>query len=149
MKLTTLCYPIRDGQVLLAMKKRGFGAGKWNGPGGKVQQGESVEEACRRETMEETGLDVTVEDRGIIEFIFDGKPDWANRCTVFVATVVSGMAVETEEMRPRWFALEDVPYDDMWEDDRVWLPGVFAGGRVMRRFFFDGDGRLLRHEPLS
>jgi len=149
MRLTTLCYPVRDGKVLLAMKKRGFGAGKWNGPGGKVEAGESIEEACRRETREEVGIDVTgIEHRGIVEFVFEGKPDWDNECHIFVATQVNGEAQESEEMRPQWFAFAEVPFNDTWEDDRVWLPGVLTGGTVNKRFFFDGAGKMLRYEEL-
>lgn len=149
MKLTTLCYPVKDGKVLLAMKKRGFGAGKWNGPGGKVESGESVEEACRRETQEEAGIGVPVlEPRGIVEFVFEGKPEWDNECHVFVATSVEGEARETEEMKPHWFAIEDVPYDDMWDDDAIWLPAVLAGGAVNKRFYFTSDGKMIRHEEL-
>lgn len=144
MKVTTLCYPIKDGRVLLAMKKRGFGEGKWNGPGGKVQEGESVEDACRRETLEETGVTVgALEHRGIVRFYFEGKPEWENECHVFVTSDVRGDAVETEEMRPEWFAIDAVPYDGMWEDDPHWLPGVLDGGTVDRTFTFDANGRMV------
>ena len=129
MKYTTLCYPIVNGKVLLAMKKRGFGAGKWNGPGGKIEPGESVEDACRRETREETGVNVGVlENRGVVEFVFENKPDWDNSCTIFVTTDVSGEPVETEEMRPQWYALDKIPLNEMWEDDAVWLMDVLHGG---------------------
>jgi 8-oxo-dGTP diphosphatase len=149
MKQTTLCYPIVDGKILLAMKKRGFGMGKWNGPGGKVETGETPEDACIRETCEETGLEVAaLEHRGIVEFIFEGKSEWDTECHVFVSTVVRGEAVETDEMFPQWYAITDVPYALMWEDDPIWLPGVVAGGTVHMRFYFDPNGVLVRHEAL-
>lgn len=149
MKRTTLCFSIVDGKVLLAMKKRGFGMGKWNGPGGKIEVGESIEDACRREMHEETGVVVPVlESRGTIEFVFDGKPDWDNECHIFIAPFVEGEAVETEEMKPCWFAFSDIPYDEMWEDDVVWLPRVLAGETVNLRFFFTSEGKLVRHEEL-
>jgi 8-oxo-dGTP diphosphatase len=149
MKLTTLCYPICDGHVLLAMKKRGFGVGKWNGAGGKVQAGESVEDACRRETYEEIGIEVdALEARGVIEFIFEGKPDWDNVCHVFVARTEFVQAIESEEMCPQWFAFSDVPYAEMWDDDRIWLPGVLSGGCVYLRCFFDGEGKMTGFEEM-
>lgn len=150
MKCTTLCYPVKDGKVLLAMKKRGFGMGKWNGPGGKDQEGETPEETCRRETKEEIGVDLDkLEYRGVIEFVFEFKPEWNQVCSIFVANEIIGEPLESEEMMPAWFPLESVPYMDMWADDPIWLPGVLAGGMVSMRFFFDEAGAVLHHEPLS
>lgn len=147
MKLTTLCYLIDDGKVLLAMKKRGFGAGKMNGPGGKVMEGETVADACRREFLEETDCGFeSLEPRGIIEFVFRDKPDWDNTCHIFVAKVPLGVPKETEEMLPDWYAVDALPLDRMWEDDAVWLPDVLAGGAVAERFYFDSEGKLLSHE---
>ncbi|MBU1348537.1 8-oxo-dGTP diphosphatase [Patescibacteria group bacterium] len=147
MKRTTLCYPIQDGKVLLAMKKRGFGAGKWNGPGGKVAEGESVEDACRRETKEETGVDVGVlEDRGVVRFIFECRPEWDNECRIFVTSDVIGEPIETEEMRPAWYPIDTLPFVEMWEDDAIWLDGVLAGGTVDATFWFDHHGIMLRWE---
>lgn len=149
MRQTTLCYPLVNGQVLLAMKKRGFGQGRWNGPGGKLEPGETALEACIRETQEEVGVGLSgIERRGLIEFVFEGKPEWDNQCEIFVASGIEGEPHETEEMLPRWFAVSAMPYDEMWEDDVIWLPAVLAGGRVAQRFYFDGEGRLLRHEAL-
>ena len=52
MKQATLCPLIKDDQILLAMKKRGFGVGKWNGVGGKVEKGEEIIDAAIREIKE-------------------------------------------------------------------------------------------------
>lgn len=144
MKLTTLCYPLRDGQVLLAMKKRGFATGKLNGPGGKFEPGETPEQACRREVLEEVGVELTgLEARGIIEFKFVDKPEWDQECHVFTAQGIEGEPQETEEMRPEWFSISNLPFDRMWEDDPLWLPGLLAGGTVKMRFEFDGEGKML------
>jgi ADP-ribose pyrophosphatase YjhB (NUDIX family) len=149
MKQTTLCYPIKEGKVLLAMKKRGFGIGKWNGPGGKCVEGETIEETCRRETKEEIGVDLEgLEYRGLIEFIVEEKPEWNQICSIFIASGIIGEPQESEEMQPAWFAIEEMPYPDMWADDPIWLPGVIAGGRVSLRIYFDADGAVLHHEPL-
>lgn len=145
MKRTTLCYPIKDGKVLLAMKKRGFGEGKWNGPGGKLQEGESAEEACRRETREEVGIEIgKLDHRGTIRFFFPDHPDWDNVCEIFVTADIRGEASESEEMRPAWFALENIPLSDMWPDDTIWLSGVLQGGNVSADFYFNADGSILR-----
>ncbi len=149
MKLTTLCYPIVNGKVLLAMKKRGVGVGKWNGPGGKLKANESSEDACLRETQEEVGvIPLFLEYRGVIEFIVPSDPEIDNRCKIFVATAIEGIPVETEEMWPRWFDRDNIPYDEMWDDDRIWLPSVLAGGSVSKRFTFDVNGKVVREEDL-
>jgi 8-oxo-dGTP diphosphatase len=149
MKLTTLCYPIRDGKVLLAMKKRGFGIGKLNGPGGKVQEGESPEQACRREFFEETNCGLTVlEHRGLIEFVFPDKPEMDQACHIFVTRELEGEPQETEEMAPAWYPIQALPLDQMWEDDQYWLPGVLAGGRVSMRFEFTEQGQLIGYREI-
>lgn len=43
--------------VLLGLKKRGFGTGKWNGFGGKVEPGETIRQAAIREMKEEAGIE--------------------------------------------------------------------------------------------
>ncbi|HPN15172.1 MAG TPA: 8-oxo-dGTP diphosphatase [bacterium] len=149
MRLTTLCYVVRDGQVLLAMKKRGLGQGKWNGPGGKVEDGETPEQACRREFFEETGASVmTLEAKGLIEFVFEAKPDWNQRCHVFIGRDLAGQPQETEEMLPAWYSLSELPLDNMWEDDALWLPAVLNGGQVNMRFYFDEQSKLVKHERI-
>lgn len=149
MKQTTLCYVVKDGQVLLAMKKRGFATGKWNGPGGKVEAGESAEQACRREVTEEVGIVLQdVEQRGVIEFWFPEKSEWDQACSIFVATTFSGEPTESEEMKPAWYELGELPFGDMWEDDPIWLPDVLTGGRVNLRFYFDETGKMKGYEEI-
>lgn len=149
MRLTTLCYVVRDGQVLLAMKKRGLGEGKWNGPGGKVEAGETPEQACEREFYEETKSRVgALEFRGIIEFVFDTKPDWNQKCHVFVGRDLMGQPQETEEMLPAWYGLSELPLDNMWEDDTLWLPDVLKGGQANMRFYFDEQNKMVKYEQI-
>lgn len=150
MKQTTLCYLVRDGKVLLAMKKRGFGVGKMNGPGGKLMDGESPEQACRREFQEETGCRLlSVEPRGLIHFAFIQKPEWDTLCHIFVATESEGEPEETEEMRPEWHDISSLPLDLMWSDDPLWLPDVLVGGSVYKKFYFDADGIVTGSEDLT
>jgi len=145
MKITTLCYPIINERVLLAKKKRGFGAGKLNGPGGKVEPGESIEDACRREVYEEVGITcLKLENRGTVDFIFTSKPEWNQICHIFVATEISGEPTESDEMFPAWHHLDQIPYQDMWEDDPYWLPDVLAGGATSSKFYFDADNKLIK-----
>ena len=137
----TLLFVIRDGLVLLIHKKRGLGAGKVNGPGGRLQAGETPLECAVRETREE--LRVTplgVRECGELRFHFvDGL---AIHGHVFAADDCDGEPQETDEARPFWSALDEIPFDRMWADDRLWFPWMLAGCRFDGRFYFDGDRML-------
>lgn len=150
MKKVTLNFIIDGDRVLLAMKKRGFGEGKWNGVGGKVKDGESIEDAVIRETHEEIGVRVHPDDLekvGLIHFTFLNKPDWNQECHVFISRKWGGEPIETEEMSPLWHTLDTVPYETMWPDDEHWLPLVLDGKRVKAAFYFtDTGGSFDRYE---
>jgi len=138
-KHTTLLFLIKDDQILLAMKKRGFGEGRWNGVGGKIEAGESVEQAAIRECQEEIGVTPKHLERvANLTFTFDGATNdlWTH---TFITREWDGEPVETEEMAPRWFNVADIPYAEMWEDDAHWLPHVLAGKKVVATFLFNAD----------
>lgn len=117
----TLLFLRSEGRILLAMKKRRFGVGKWNGVGGKVEAGETYEQAAIRECQEEIGVTPKkIALRGELHF-FD-LPDVEHYCHIYVAYEWEGEPVETEEMRPKWFNEQDIPYDQMWPDDILWMP---------------------------
>jgi len=142
----TLVFLRRDDEILLAMKKRGFGKGKWNGPGGKPDPGESIEETAIRETEEEIGI-TPLNLHKVAHNVFrypHGQPDVVDG-HVFICTEWQGEPVETEEMAPRWFNLDDIPYDQMWDDDKYWLPQVLDGKNVECDFTFDGADRVIQH----
>lgn len=124
----TLCFIRKAGQLLLIHKKRGIGAGKINGPGGKVDPGESPLAAAIRETQEEIGVTpLRPELRGDLRFHFsDGKN---LHCLIFLSEDYEGIPVETAEAIPQWFPVESLPYGEMWGDDREWLPLLLAGKR--------------------
>jgi 8-oxo-dGTP pyrophosphatase MutT (NUDIX family) len=146
MKQATLCLLLREGEILLAMKKRGFGVGRWNGPGGKVEPGERLEEAAARELEEEAGLAVLPEDlekAAVISFRFKDRAEWDQEVHIYLSRRWKGEPKETAEMRPRWFRLEDIPYGEMWADDRYWLPPVLRGKRITGEFRFDYHGEKI------
>jgi 8-oxo-dGTP pyrophosphatase MutT (NUDIX family) len=146
LKRTNLVFLRRGNEVLLAMKKRGFGAGHWNGAGGKVEPGETVEGAARRETLEEIGVTVGfLRQVAVLRFYFAddlNDPLQNIHCTVYLCDNWEGEPVESEEMRPAWFGDGVVPYDEMWPDDRYWLPQVLGGQLVEAEFLF-GEGYVL------
>lgn len=137
MKQITTLSIIEDGErVLLAMKKRGFGEGWWNGYGGKVHEGESIEAAMIRELKEESGILASeYKKRAVIQFAFR-RADKEVEMHVFEISKYDGEPVETEEMAPRWFLKNEIPYNEMWPADRNWMPLFFEGQVV-----FDGETR--------
>lgn len=143
-KQLTLCLIHQDKRVLLGMKKRGFGEGRWNGFGGKVAERESLEDAARREIFEECGVVVKeLEKRGIIEFSFKKDPREILEVHIFRAAHFEGEPEETDEMRPEWFPIESIPFDSMWPDDIIWMPMLFAGKQFKGRFFFGENDTIL------
>jgi len=136
-KLLTLAMIVKEDQLLLGMKKRGFGEGRWNGFGGKVGEGESIEAAARREVVEEVGLiPLDMQEVGLLTFSFENEEKVLE---VHVFTVISyeGEPAESEEMQPKWFSVDSIPYAQMWPDDEYWLPLLIAGKKFEGSFLFD------------
>jgi 8-oxo-dGTP diphosphatase len=142
--VAVLLFVIRGGEALLIRKKRGLGAGKINAPGGRIEPGETPEQAAIRETQEEVGVTPsTPRRRGHLRFQFvDG---YALECHVLVADACEGDVYETDEAIPMWTALDALPYGEMWADDRMWLPLMLEGRTFRGRFVFDGE-TMLDHE---
>ena len=137
----TLLFVIHRGQVLLIRKKRGLGAGKINGPGGRLEPGEQPIDGAIREVEEEVGvLAREVRKGGELSFQFvDGYSIFVE---VFTATHCEGEVRETPEAVPLWTDLDAIPYDEMWADDRLWLPHLLADRAFRGRFIFEGDAML-------
>lgn len=147
MKQATLCFLIKDDQILLAMKKRGFGVGKWNGVGGKANDGETPLQAIIRETNEEISVVIKSPTQvAVLDFNFATKPEWNQKVTVYLCKDWEGEPVESEEMKPQWFNIDKIPYDQMWSDDVLWLPKVLEGKILTGKFIFDDNQQILEHE---
>ena len=149
MRNATLCLLMRGEppkEILLGFKKAGFGAGKYNGFGGKVEPGETIEGAAVREVKEEVGLRVLegdLEPAGCLTFLYPARPEWDKVGHVFVVRRWEGEPVESAEMRPAWFRVEEIPFEQMWQGDVHWLPRVLAGERVRGRFMFGEDNETV------
>ena len=147
MRNTTLILPMRDGRILLGMKKRGFGVGKLNGFGGKLNEGESIVEAAVRELFEESGIEAVVDDlRKVAELDFffpHSEKDWDQKVHVFTVENWKGEPVESEEMSVEWHDFDKIPFDRMWDDDKHWLPKVLDGKKVKGKFSFGEDNSSL------
>lgn len=140
----TLVFVMRTDEILLIDKKTGLGKGKVNGPGGKVEAGETPEQCAVRECQEELGITVSnLEFCGEHRFQFvDG---YSIHVHVFRTRDFSGTPVETREAKPLWVKVAEIPYEQMWEDDRLWLPMMIRGERFQTRWIFDGD-RMVDYE---
>lgn len=140
----TLLFVVGNDEILLIRKKRGLGAGKINGPGGRIDGGETPLECAIREVEEELRITpIGVEPRGELRFQFvDGL---SIHGYVFVASAFDGEPTETDEAIPLWTPVDAIPYHEMWQDDHLWLPLMLEGKRFMGRFLFDGDA-MLGHE---
>ncbi|HUJ09793.1 MAG TPA: 8-oxo-dGTP diphosphatase [Verrucomicrobiae bacterium] len=138
-----LCFVIRDGQILLIRKKRGLGAGKINGPGGRLEKGETALASAIRETQEEIGVTPTGLEQ-IGELFFEFADGYKLHVAVFAASGCLGDLRETVEATPIWTRIENIPYDEMWEDDPHWLPLLLARKKFRGYFLFDGE-RLLNY----
>jgi len=139
----TLVHPIVDGDLLLIRKQRGLGEGKLLGPGGKVEAGETPREAARREVLEELRVEpVGLEKVGEFAFHFrdDTPEEDSNYVYVYTAAGVEGEPAVTEEAVPEWHPATDLPYDEMWVTDRVWLPHMLQGETFQGEFVLADDG---------
>lgn len=145
-KVQNLGIMRKGDKILLAKKKRGFGAGWWNGYGGKLQDGETIEEALIREIKEEAGVLALLSDKkGILIFEFPHKGEEIE-VHVFEIIDFEGEPSESEEMLPRWFPVSEIPFNEMWPDDPHWLP-LFLEGKTFRgRFAFGPNTEILEKE---
>ncbi len=144
-KKATICFCLRDGNVLLAMKRQSFGSGKWNGYGGKVDEGESPRAAVIRELREESGLVAHEDDLmqvGRIKFFFEDEPKF--ECHVYVLHAWEGEPVDSDEMHDaRWFPVSTLPFAQMWPADAVWIPLILAGECIDAKVVYSADGTSL------
>lgn len=148
MKTCSLLFLLRnnDTEILLAMKKRGFGSGRYNGVGGKVEPGETIEQATVRECQEEVGVTPHgLQKVAVHDFIFPPEIEDI-KVHAYVSRLWGGEPVETDEMAPQWFKVSDIPYAEMWDDDIVWMPLVLQGKKLETRFTFDSNERMVGAE---
>ncbi len=146
----TILFLRKDDQILLAMKKRGFGDGLWNGVGGKQKNSETIEDTAIRECQEEIGVKpLDLEQVAKLNFYFAENKTGSrliHYAAVYVCSRWEGDPIETEEMRPKWFNIKDVPYNKMWPDDTIWLPKIINNQKIEADFYFDDNNSILKHQ---
>jgi ADP-ribose pyrophosphatase YjhB (NUDIX family) len=145
-KLLTNGYILEGNKLLLGMKKTGSGQGKWNGFGGKVKEGETIEEAAAREFEEECEIKVLKSEQfGKITFVWNCKPD---ELEVHFYRILEymGEPKETDEMKPQWFDVEKIPYEAMWKDDPYWMPLFLKGKKFEGKILFNEKDEVMKAE---
>ncbi len=147
MKEQTLCHIIDVDKLLLKRATRGISQGRWNAPGGNIEEGETAEECAIREVFEETGLKVSeLFDHGNLNFYLDGKNELSVKAHLFSTTDFEGEAKSTEEGEVKWFDVDDVPLEEMWPDDEFWLSLMLAGRMFNADFYMSaGNKRIVKY----
>ena len=149
MKQNTLLFLLKDNQILLAMKKRGFGKGFWNGVGGKPELNENILNTAIRETQEEIGVvPKNITQIATLDFYFKNNPDWNQQVLTFFAKEWEGKPSESEEMKPQWFDLDKIPFESMWPDDIFWLPLVLSGKKIKAEFTL-GENNIILDKKIN
>jgi 8-oxo-dGTP pyrophosphatase MutT (NUDIX family) len=144
-KIMTEALALRKDKILLGRrKKNGFGQGKWLGLGGKVEIGETIEQAMIRECEEEANIKVTAYiKRGVLTFYYQLDPDM--EVHYFEILGFTGLPSDSEEMQISWFKQNKIPYDLMWPNDRYWLPMFLKKEYFEGEFHFDADYKIHRY----
>lgn len=142
-KISTLCIPHINGKVLLGRKKRDFGVEKWNGFGGKLKENETIRECAARELLEEAEITAQkFEQIGHNTFEYRGKNEiWEQY--VFKIYEFEGDPKESDEMEPKWFLEKDIPFEEMWPDDKFWMPKFLKGEKFRGKFIFEGYENII------
>jgi 8-oxo-dGTP pyrophosphatase MutT (NUDIX family) len=149
MKQTTLCLLLKEKEILLAMKKRGFGIGRWNGAGGKFdsEKDKNIFDTAVRETQEEIGVKIKNPEKvAFFRFRFPQKPEYNQNVSLFLSKEWEGEPSESEEMLPKWFKFDKIPYKEMWPDDIHWMPHILQGKKLEADFTFGEGDKILDYK---
>ncbi len=146
MRIETLSIVYEPRRILLGMKKRRFGKGKYNGFGGKIEEGETIITGAQREGQEEANISLENLEK-VGEILFQFPTDEQDHLVHILKTNrFSGVPRESDEMTTRWFDTSSLPYDQMWADDSYWLPLLLKGKTFRGHFIFNEAFGVARYE---
>lgn len=152
MRKSTVVLIFNDNKILLCMKKRGFWAWKWNWPGWKVNPEEEILDAAIRELNEEVGIQIDknfLKYSWLIQFSFDNKSEWNQEMSIYSVYWYKWNVSESEEMKPEWFSLDNIPYDNMWDADKIWIPRVINKEEIEYQILFDMSWKLISYKKIK
>ena len=146
-KKFTLISVVKNEQILLGMKKRGFGLGRYTLLGGKVEEGETIEEGAQREAFEESNLELKdLRQIATINFSWQNKKNPDMEVYLFRANDFSGTLEENDEIKPEWFEIKNIPYKKMWEDNTYWLPYFLKNKNFKADFILGDNDKVISHQ---
>ena len=153
-KLATLAYlTFNNEEVLLLFrnkKRNDFHEGKYVGIGGRIEPGETPQECILREIQEETGYDLSISDisfRGYIYFdeinrkkTTEDLPPFNWLVFIYSASIPIKNDFVNAEGDLIWFSFKEVPYDRMWDGDRIFTPKILETEEIIEgKFLYDGE----------
>ena len=142
----TLCLIIKDNKILLGKKRIGFGKNKYNGFGGKIKENETPEQAAIRELFEESNLKaLSLTKVGEIFYTFPNKKEFDHFVHIFIVNSYEGIEKETEEMSPKWFNTNEIPFNEMWDNGKHWIPLVLNSKKIKAEITQD-ENKLIKKE---
>lgn len=145
----TLGHIISGRKILLKKATRGISKGKWNGPGGKLELGETPKECMIREAYEETGLKMHKPFyHGKMYFYMDGKRKLDFVGYLFSTKKFSGKLRSTEEGKVKWFNIDEIPYDKMWDDDKYWMNLMLCGRKFDIYCYYSKGNKLVNESKV-
>lgn len=145
-----ICHVIKNGSLLLIKGEEGFGKDKWNAPSGEIVKGEQPQKAAMKHVFQQTGLYTTkVVNNGTIRLFLNGKNEYSHKLHVFSTKIFSGELKPNIKGEAKWFSNEEVPYYDMWADDKYWLGLVLQGKAFDADFFFDEKNEKITKYQLK
>ena len=145
-RCVSLCFLLRSHngirEVLLGLKRTGFGAGRVVALGGKIDGAETALDAAVREVAEESGITLApdaLERAGRISWSFPAAPRTNMVAFLFRADAGAATAVPSEEIEPQWYGVDAIPWGGMWQDAPAWLPAVLQDRVIDARIVMAED----------
>lgn len=156
MEKAVLGFLVRGGkikkEILLGVKEKGFGSGKYNGVGGRFDpsKDKNIFNTVFREIKEEIGIKaLDIKNLAILDFhhpYLQNRRRKSWRVYAFLITDWQGRPKKSKEMKPRWFRINKIPFDKMWPDRKFWLPKVLKGEKVKPKFLYKDDNTIESYQ---